>query len=59
METALPPGQNHHAVSEAVAKHTDAVASSATGAQTAPRPAGTVATATVAIPVKTLRTTAA
>jgi hypothetical protein len=59
MKNALPPGVNHRAASESVTKQTDDVASSATSAQTAPLPAGTKAVATVGVPVKSFRSTAA
>lgn len=59
MENALPPGVNHRTASDALAKEINDTANAATASQTAPRPAGTTATATVAIPVKTLRSTTA
>lgn len=59
MKNALPPGVNHHATSDELAKQSNDVANAARGAQTAPRPAGTMATATVLLPVKSSRSTTA
>jgi hypothetical protein len=59
MENALPAGTNHHAASDALAKETDDMANAARGTQTAPRPAGTTATATVQLPMKSSRSTTA
>lgn len=59
MKNSLPAGVDHLTATDALAKETNDMASAATGAQTAPRPAGTMATATVKLPVKSSRSTTA
>ncbi|MGY4312861.1 putative thioesterase [Bradyrhizobium sp. JR3.5] len=56
---ALPPGVDHRAASEHLANATESHVKAVTAHHTAPRPAGTKATATVEIPAKSLRSGAA
>jgi len=59
MQTALPPGTNHHAASTTVARAHDNVASSATAGQTAPCASGPAPVATVTHPATSKRSTMA
>lgn len=52
---ALPPGVDQRAATDALANATEATVKALAAQQTAPRPAGTKASVSVELPVKTSR----
>ncbi|MGY2920554.1 hypothetical protein [Bradyrhizobium sp. USDA 3262] len=59
MKTALPPGTDQRAATDALANATEATVKALAAQQTAPRPAGTKADVTVELPAKNLRSSGA
>ncbi|WP_141340911.1 hypothetical protein [Bradyrhizobium sp. USDA 3458] len=55
MKTALPPGVDQRAATDALANATENSVKAGIAQQTAPRPAGPKATITAELPAKTLR----